>query len=91
MVMLGLILASAVPVSIYAQNLPDNVVTQAQMKYYSVSVSGSYKGANGIGSFSTTKMYSIRASSSGEERNEALRRFYSEFPSAYNVRVNVLN
>ncbi|MDR0784931.1 MAG: hypothetical protein LBE74_03490 [Treponema sp.] len=29
MAMLGLILASAVPVSMYAQNLPDNVVAQA--------------------------------------------------------------
>jgi hypothetical protein len=91
MVMLGLILASAVPVSIYAQNLPDNVVVQVQVKYYSVSVSGSYKSADGRASYVTSRMYSIRASSSSEAREEALMRFYSEFPSAYNVRTNVLN
>jgi hypothetical protein len=88
--MLGLILASTVPVSIGAQDFSGTAVVQAQMKMYSVSVTGNFTSKDGRASYISTKMYSVRAESSEEARNEAIRRFYSEFYGAYNVRAKVL-
>jgi outer membrane lipoprotein-sorting protein len=88
-VMLGLILASAVPVSIGAQDFSGTALAQAQMKMYSVSVTGNFTSRDGTATYITTKIYSIRAGSSEAARDEAISRFYSEHYGAHNVRARV--